>query len=118
MPGGGGQRAEHRAGGFGDISASSAVPEKGRLGETDVMSEPRYWFPVKRYGWGWGLPRTWEGWAVLVVYGLVLFTPLAIGADKTVAWVTVVIVDSVALVGVCWWKGERPRWRWGGNRSR
>ena len=22
---------------------------------------PRYWFPVKRYGWGWGLPGTWEG---------------------------------------------------------
>ena len=29
---------------------------------------PRYWFPAKTYGWGWGLPRTWEGWVVLGVY--------------------------------------------------
>ena len=20
----------------------------------------RYWFPAKRYGWGWGAPRTWH----------------------------------------------------------
>jgi hypothetical protein len=34
------------------------------------MSEdhPRYWFPAKTYGWGWGLPSTWEGWLVLVGY--------------------------------------------------
>jgi hypothetical protein len=30
--------------------------------------QPRYWFPAKRYGWGWGLPSTWEGWVVLAVY--------------------------------------------------
>jgi hypothetical protein len=30
---------------------------------------PRYWFPAKTYGWGWGLPSTWEGWLVLVVDG-------------------------------------------------
>ena len=22
---------------------------------------PRYWFPAKRYGWGWGPPSTWQG---------------------------------------------------------
>ena len=27
--------------------------------------DSRYWFPAKRYGWGWGLPATWEGWAVM-----------------------------------------------------
>ena len=30
------------------------------------MNEPeKYWFPAKRYGWGWGLPSTWQGWIVL-----------------------------------------------------
>ena len=26
-----------------------------------------------------------------------------------------VLGQSVVLVAVCWWKGEPPRWRWGGN---
>ena len=25
---------------------------------------PPYWFPAKRYGYGWGLPHTWQGWIV------------------------------------------------------
>jgi hypothetical protein len=24
-----------------------------------------------------------------------------------------VIILSIVLTGVCWWKGEPPRWRWG-----
>lgn len=31
-----------------------------------------YWFPAKRYGWGWGLPSRWQGWAVLVIYAVLL----------------------------------------------
>ena len=29
---------------------------------------PRYWFPAKRYGWGWGFPCSPEGWAVTAGY--------------------------------------------------
>jgi len=24
-----------------------------------------FWFPAKRFGWGWGPPTKWRGWAVL-----------------------------------------------------
>lgn len=27
---------------------------------------PRYWFPAKTYGWGWGMPITWQGWLVFL----------------------------------------------------
>lgn len=27
-----------------------------------------YWFPAKRYGWGWGPPATWQGWVVLLLW--------------------------------------------------
>ena len=27
--------------------------------------DDRYWFPAKRYGWGWGPPNNWQGWAVV-----------------------------------------------------
>ena len=42
---------------------------------------PPYWFPSKRYGWGWGLPICWQGWVVFGVYlvllplGFFLFPP-------------------------------------------
>jgi hypothetical protein len=72
---------------------------------------PRYWFRAKRYGWGWGFPRTWEGWVAFGVFGLVLLVAPAFTSDAQ--YVVVVLVTAAALVAVCWWKGEPPRWRWG-----
>ena len=73
--------------------------------------EPRHWFPAKRFGWGWGLPRTWEGWLVTAVYGVVVVAAAALLRPGAMA--VVVLVASAALIAVCWVKGERPRWRWG-----
>jgi len=75
------------------------------------------WFPAKRYGWGWGLPATWQGWAVTAAYFVLLLIGVS-GIDPErqlplfMAWM---IGWSAAFVAVCWWKGERPRWRWGGK---
>jgi len=79
-------------------------------------SEPRkYWFPAKRYGWGWGLPSTWQGWAVLLVYlALVLCgIPLLQSTRGTLVYFAYVLALTAVLVVVCWLTGERPRWRWG-----
>lgn len=83
-----------------------------------AMSEQkRYWFPTRTYGWGWGLPTTWQGWVVyaafvaLVLLAAILFPPSANPEIFTVA----VMVFAAFLVVVCWIKGEPPRWRWGGK---
>jgi len=79
-------------------------------------SEPRkYWFPAKRYGWGWGLPSTWQGWVVLLGYlALVLGGIPALKVTKgTLVYLAYVVLLTVALVVICWLTGERPRWRWG-----
>ncbi|WP_233873178.1 hypothetical protein [Paraburkholderia adhaesiva] len=74
-----------------------------------------YWFPAKRHGWGWGLPVRWQGWAVLVAYAVLL----GIGARVShpdlhpAAFIVFVILLTLALLAVCWLKGEPPRWRWG-----
>jgi hypothetical protein len=74
-----------------------------------------YWFPAKRYGWGWGLPVCWQGWAALMAYfallGVVVvaFDP----AHHPFTFGVLVALLSVALITVCWLKGEPPRWRWG-----
>jgi drug/metabolite transporter (DMT)-like permease len=80
-----------------------------------MQSGAKYWFPSKRYGWGWGLPSTWQGWLVLaaflglVVAGVFFFPP----GKMLSAYVVYIVVLSIALVGICWLKGEPPRWRWG-----
>ena len=80
---------------------------------------PKYWFPAKRYGWGWGPPTAWQGWAVLLVFfALVLGGAFALLPSRgPLAFVGYTMVLCVLLVAVCWVKGERPRWRWGGRNA-
>jgi lipoprotein signal peptidase len=78
---------------------------------------PKYWFPAKRYGWGWGLPSAWQGWVVFITYlvlvlGGIPFVQVSKGSALYTAYVSVL---TVALVAICWLKGEPPRWRWGGR---
>ena len=79
-------------------------------------SEPtQFWFPAKRYGWGWGLPAVWQGWFVLAAFvallalAAVVFPP----AQSHGAFVACTALLSLLLVAVCWAKGEPPKWRWG-----
>ena len=85
--------------------------------ETPMQPDQHYWFPAKRYGWGWGTPTTWQGWVVLVAFiGLVVLGALLFPPAKALAaYVTYIAVLTVLLIGVCWLKGEPPRWRWGGD---
>jgi hypothetical protein len=70
----------------------------------------RYWFPAKRYGWGWGPPSSWHGWVVLAVYTAVVAA--AALADRPWTWL-VVLGATVTLLVVCLRKGEPTSWRWG-----
>jgi hypothetical protein len=82
-----------------------------------VSPEPKYWFPAKRYGWGWGIPSSWQGWLVMVLFValLVLGTVLLPPRSNIGAFLLYVVILSAALIAVCWVKGEPPRWRWGGR---
>ena len=78
---------------------------------------PKYWFRAKRYGWGWGLPSTWQGWIVLLGYlalvvGGIPFVQVSKGSIVYLAYVAVL---TAGLIVICWLTGEPPRWRWGGR---
>jgi hypothetical protein len=78
-------------------------------------SRPRYWFPRKRYGWGWGLPSCWQGWVVLVAYVLAMAVvmPFAMTlAHKGNALLFAAGLTAVFLY-VVYRKGEPPGWHWG-----
>jgi hypothetical protein len=83
-----------------------------------MQSEHGYWFPTKRYGWGWGFPVAWQGWVVfalfliLVVAGALLFGAFDLSTALT-AYLAYLCVLCAQFIGICWWKGEPPRWRWG-----
>lgn len=82
------------------------------------MSLPKNqaWFAAKRYGYGWGLPLRWQGWLVLFVYfALVGVAGVTLAAAHLSAFIVTLILISAALVGLCYWKGETPKWRWGGG---
>jgi len=79
------------------------------------MGEPeRFWFPAKRYGWGWGLPITWQGWMAFAIFilllmiGAFLFPP----ARDILSFLVYTVVVSVVFSGVCYTKGEPPSWHW------
>jgi hypothetical protein len=80
---------------------------------------PKYWFPAKRYGWGWGLPSAWQGWVILVTYlTLVLGGVAWIQAfNGSLGYAIYVMLLTVTLLAICWRTGEPPRWRWGGRDS-
>jgi hypothetical protein len=79
------------------------------------MKKQEYWFPAKRYGWGWGMPTTWQGWIVLLAYVAVLVTLVLIfpPGDRALPLFAGVGVATLVLIAICWAKGEPPRWRWG-----
>ncbi len=84
-----------------------------------MTDDARYWFRAKRYGYGWGIPVTWQGWAVLGAYLVVILAPLALGgaAGATGSLVALVIATPL-LVWVGYRKGEPPAWRWGRDQPR
>jgi hypothetical protein len=76
----------------------------------------RYWFPAKRYGWAWGLPITWQGWAIFVAFLVLVAVGAAVIPKHSLAgFIAYAVLLSVLFVGVCRWKGEPPRWQWGGE---
>jgi hypothetical protein len=71
--------------------------------------EPRFWFPAKKIGWGWGPPVTWQGWVVVALYFAVLVAGIsyfAMHRDIYGFAIFVVVITSL-LITLMFVKGER-----------
>jgi len=79
------------------------------------MNNHKVWFPAKKYGWGWGFPCAWQGWGVLLLFLVVVFCAVIFfpPSETPLIFSIVVILATVALICICFIKGEKPRWRWG-----
>ncbi|HVN96884.1 MAG TPA: hypothetical protein VMT62_10670 [Syntrophorhabdaceae bacterium] len=83
-----------------------------------TKSERDIWFPAKKYGWGWGLPCAWQGWLVTLAYiALVAAAIIFVRPSAHLpAFVGVIVMLTILFCLVCWWKGEKPVWRWGNKK--
>ena len=83
-----------------------------------MPDDRQYWFPAKRYGWGWSFPTTWQGWVVIAIYVILIGVGAAFirPALQPARFAMYMLLLTCALVAVCWLTGEPPRWRWGRRR--
>jgi hypothetical protein len=81
-----------------------------------MNDKPAFWVPVKRYGWGWGLPVRWQGWVVLIAYLASMYAGIDyFRSQRNMAGLLVYLaILTVVLIAIVVAKGERPAaWRWG-----
>lgn len=83
------------------------------------MTNRPIWFKAKTYGWGW-YPSTWQGWAVIAVYILVVslifnFFDNNASANREDSLIIfgLFLLSTIALVTISYLFGEKPGWRWG-----
>jgi len=82
------------------------------------MNRNSYWFPAKKYGWGWGPPTRWQGWVVLLLWAGALAAGLYLLRQyQLAARLGFVLVMGLVLMLLCYWKGEPPAWRSGGGTA-
>lgn len=75
------------------------------------MGKP--WFHPKQYGYGSGLPCSWEGWAVLVAFLAIVVGGRAVFASD-LAYLVLTALAVVALIVIAAAKTRGGwRWRWG-----
>jgi len=82
---------------------------------TTNIKKDKLWFRAKRYGWGW-YPITWQGWLVTLVYIMLIIVSVNLiknDVHEVVKNLAIILFFTIILLGICYKKGEKPRWRWG-----
>jgi hypothetical protein len=80
------------------------------------MSDGPEWFAPKRYGYGAGLPISWQGWAATLAYVAIVGLVAARFHDNFLGFLGLVIPMTAVFIFITarttrggW------RWRWGGE---
>lgn len=83
------------------------------------MKKQQLWFKAKKYGWGW-YPCSWQGWLILVlgiafsIWNFQRLDSVSHSASDTLRpFIIQTFLLTLAIIAICYYKGEKPRWRWG-----
>ena len=69
------------------------------------------WVAPKRFGYGAGLPISWQGWVVSILF-LVLITATAIAFDDRPLILFAILVPLSSLFLIIIARNTRGGWRW------
>jgi hypothetical protein len=69
------------------------------------------WFAAKRYGYGAGLPITWQGWAITLGYVALVMLATRLIAKSPLLFGAIVVLLTAALILVTA-RTTRGGWRW------
>ena len=75
------------------------------------MSDDPEWFAPKRYGIGSGLPISWQGWLVTLVYAGAALGAAALFRDRALQMMAILIPLTVAFLVIAS-RTTRGGWRW------
>jgi len=83
------------------------------------MSDGPEWFAPKRFGYGAGLPISWQGWVLTIGFVLASAALGVVLARKPLAFIAVMVPLTLAfvLIAANTTKGGW-RWRWGKRDGR
>ena len=78
------------------------------------MSDGPEWFAPRRYGYGTGLPISWQGWALSLLYaGAVIGAALLLRGNKLQMIAAFIPFTAAFLVVAAKTTRGGWRWRWG-----
>ena len=75
------------------------------------MTEGPEWFAAKRYGYGAGLPVSWQGWAIMIGFMATVAAVAYLFGDQPLRLIGIIVPLSVALI-VITARTTRGGWRW------
>ena len=80
------------------------------------MSDEPEWFAPKRYGFGSGLPISWQGWAITILYVATVLGLTVWLKDRPPQLLAAIALPTVAFIFICARTTRGGfRWRWGGE---
>jgi hypothetical protein len=75
------------------------------------MNDNPEWFAPKRYGYGSGLPISWQGWVVMLGFMAFTFADALLFATRPFVLIAV-LIPAIAILLVVTARTTRGGWRW------
>ena len=75
------------------------------------MSDDAEWFAPKRYGYGAGLPISWQGWGLSIAYLVIVGTVAFVLGYASIASLSIFAIITSIFIFICA-RTTRGGWRW------
>ena len=75
------------------------------------MTDGPEWFAPKRYGYGAGLPISWQGWALLLGYVAIIVALGLLLGRHSLEFFAAIVLPTIAFLVICA-RTTRSGWRW------